>query len=654
MQVPRQTRLSKTLAAWVTMLALLLSALQPARADLRATPGWWDQNAVTTSPDWHYRVPINVLSGARVRSTVKVDVDFASLMSTMGISGTFDVNSPRVVRSTGALAATQEFTDSVYAGATDTVGNARGEIRFLLEDAGAVTYYLYFDITQNGSKPANPQTPINGNFERNTAGTGTPTGWNAPTGSTGLEAQVVGGGTVNVTTDAGAPLTVATNSNPNSGTVSYLLGARTNNEPAGTTTRTITRTFQTPATTPGDFTIRWKTQGWDSGGYDRLTVTLNDGATTQQVVGTGYGNYATAPFSPNNGGGAQSATTSGYGPYNGYDLTTSGTHTLGMTVTAGQEVWWTRTLTMPASYANKTVTVTITSTHAVSYKSWFLIDDVEWSVVNGSLGSPQAFGANITLPATGATYVPGQVLPTTVQVDANPAASTDPVTVRFFTPAGVAIGSTFKLYNDGTHGDATAGDAIWSNNNSIPADPAPTVPASATTGSNYVMRVFAKDGSSSSIGAQNGLVRGPGTGAATETQANFWNIDEILFNVQTAALTFTKSSRVVGDLINSPADAKFIPGATVQYCLLVSNAGPLAASTLVLTDTIPSQLTFVSGSAQSGTSCAGAATAEDDNNAGADDTDAVGVSVSGATLIGVMAALASGASAAITFNATVN
>lgn len=641
------------LARLFLIIALIFAPFAPASADLRSAPAWYDQNAVGTLPDWHYRVPINVPAGATVNSTVKVDVDFASLLSAMGVSGSFDVNSPRIVRSTGALATTQEFTDSVFAGATDTVGNNRGEVRFLLQDAGAVTYYLYFDVTQNGSKPANPQTPINGNFERNTAGTGTPTSWNAPTGTATLDAQVVGGGTVSVTSDAGTPLTVNTNGDPNSGQVSYLIGARTNVEGAGTTTRTITRTFVAPATSLGNFAVRWKPQGWDSSGFDTLAITLTDGTTVTNVVGPAYGNYATAPFSPNFGTGAQSTTTSGYTPYNNYDLTSTGTHTQGMTVAAGAEQWWTRSVALPASYAGKTITITITSSQVQAYKSWFLVDDVEWSVLTATLGSPQAFGVNITTPVPTPTYVPGQIIPVTAQVDANPTASTTPVTASLFDSAGTQIAGPFVLYNDGTHGDATAGDAIWTNSGSVVAD-AVTVAASAATGSGYILRVYARDATTSSIGAQNGLARGPGTGAAAETQTNFWNIDEMTFNVQTAALTVSKSSSPVSDPINGTTNPKLIPGATARYCILISNAGPLAAGTVVMTDTLPANTSFVSGSIRSGTACATAATVEDDDAVGGDESDPVGASFASNTVTAITSTIASAAAVALVFNVTIN
>ena len=134
-------RVARFLTAFLKRLlifSLLTLPGAPSFADLRV-PTWYDPDGVSVGQDWHYRVPINVPAGATVNSTIKVDVDFAALLAQMGVSGTFDVNSPRVIRSTGALSTTQEFTDSVYAGATDTVGNSRGEVRFLLEDAGATT-----------------------------------------------------------------------------------------------------------------------------------------------------------------------------------------------------------------------------------------------------------------------------------------------------------------------------------------------------------------------------------------------------------------------------------------------------------------------------------------------------------------------------------
>ncbi len=651
--------LGQILRIWLA-LALIIVPVSPAHADLRETPIWWDQNSVGAAPDWHYRVAINVPAGATVNSTVKVDVDFQALLTTMGVTGTFDVNSPRVVRSTGVLAATQEFTDSVFADATDATGNARGEVRFILQDAGATTYFLYFDITQNGAKPANPQTPINGNFERGGAGTALPPGWSlANKVEATLDSEIRPSENPTITSDGtnliNSPRT--TDGTPRTGQFSYILGARTNNEVGtGQNRITLERTFTVPATTPGNFSLRWRPEGWDSNvngsnSWDFIRIQIV-GTTTTEIVGPTLGNYATIPFSPNYGTNQASATEFGYRHYNGFDMTTNQVHQLGMTVPYAAEPWWTRTVSL-AAYAGQTVTLRITTSHTVLYKSWFHIDDVEWSVVTATLGTPQAFGVNITGPATGGVYAPGQILATTVQVDATPTHPTAPMIARLFDNTNTSVGTDFLLYNDGTHGDAVAGDAFWTNDGLLPAEPAPTIPLSAPTSGGWTLRVYGRDGSTSTIGALAGLIRGPGSGAAAETQANFYNVDEIAFSVQRAAIAVAKTSSILSDPVNGTINPKMIPGATISYCILVSNGGPATATTVIATDSLPAQLGYVAGSMRSGTSCAAAATVEDDNNIGADESDAVGASFSAGTIIMLTSSLTSGAAMALLFNALI-
>lgn len=345
---------------------------------------------------WNYRVPVSIPAGASVNSTIKVDVDFSALLTTLGVAGTLDVNSPRIVR-TGdtTLSATQEFTDTVYAGATDAAANGRGEVRFILQDAGPATYYLYFDVVANGPKAANPQPPINGNFERGVAGTQIPTSWaNATKTNANFDAQVRPSESPSITTDAGTPSPVTTDGTPLTGAYSYLLGARTNVEAAaGNPAVTLTRSIVVPATSPGNLVISYRPEGWDSSdngatNYDYLRIQLVGGTTTE-LVGPTAGNYVTYPFSPNKGTVAISATVSGYGRYNYWDMSTNGIHRSGMTLAAGSQPWFTRTASL-AGYAGQTITLRIASTHATQYKSWIHIDDVEWSVVAATLGTPEA------------------------------------------------------------------------------------------------------------------------------------------------------------------------------------------------------------------------------------------------------------------------
>jgi uncharacterized repeat protein (TIGR01451 family) len=206
------------------------------------------------------------------------------------------------------------------------------------------------------------------------------------------------------------------------------------------------------------------------------------------------------------------------------------------------------------------------------------------------------------------------------------------------------------LFNDGTHGDVTAGDAIWTNDGSVNADRL-NVP-SAASGNGWILRVFARDASTSTIGAQNGLVRGPGTGAAAETEANFWNIDELNLAIVTGGLTVTKTSSVVSDPFNGTTNPKRIPGATIRWCVVITNIGNQSASAIVLADTINTPEVYAPGTIRSGTSCTNATTVEDDNNSGADESDPVGANFTGSTITGTTATLAASASIALTYNTT--
>jgi hypothetical protein len=584
-------------------LSLLTAlALDPAVADLR-TPAWYDVNAVGAAPDWHYRVAIQVPAGAPVRSTVKVDVDFTAVLATMNVIGTLDVNSPRLVRPGGAIVAVQEFTDRLFAGATDAVNNNRGEIRFIAEDLGPSTYYLYFDIAANGAKPVNPQTPINGNFERGGAGTSAPPGWGTPTVQAGFDAQIRPAETVSITASPAAVdgvQTRNTDGNPLTGGFSYLIGLRSvGTQIAGNPGVVLSKTINVPAgAAPGSLTFRWRPEGWDSVFYDYLRVEIVDGASVTELVGPTYGNYTTAPSSPNQGGNAvqASATSFGYRQYNGYDCTVPGTHLSGMAVPCHAQPWWTRTVNL-LPWAGKTITLRFRAYTDTADRTWWHIDDLEWSVVAGTVGGAEAFGTSITQPNTSGTYNAGQVLTIAAQMNAAPNGSANQVTAEVRNPAGTVVATGIRLYNDGTHGDAVANDSVWTNNGTVAANPTYTFPAAVATSSNWMVRVFARDASSSSSGASfNGLARIPAASAA-QTQANFFNIDEQLFTLNGISLRVTKSSAVISDPVNGLASPKNIPGAVLQYSILVSNEGVVSPdlNTVRIVDPVPANVELFVG-----------------------------------------------------------
>lgn len=89
------------------------------------------------------------------------------------------------------------------------------------------------------------------------------------------------------------------------------------------------------------------------------------------------------------------------------------------------------------------------------------------------------------------------------------------------------------------------------------------------------------------------------------------------YTVATASITVEKSSTVISDPFNGiSADAKAIPGAVVEYCILVKNAGDTEATDVAMTDPIPDFTTFVEGSIQIAADCAGTGAVDED-----DDTD---------------------------------
>ena len=636
--------------AGVFVAALMLAALVTrADAALRSSPGWWDPDGVGTGSDWHYRVPVSLPAGSSVNSTAKVDIDFAALMTQLGISGTFDASSVRVVRPTGTLAATQEYNDSIYAGATDSSAT-RGEVRWLVEDGGAQTYYVYFDITQNGSKPASTQTRINGNFEHSSTGTQLPTGWSSATRSDpAYDLQVRPSETASVTSD-GNPLHNPRNTNgsPRTGAFSYLLGARTNNEPATGSIQVdatvLTRQIVVPATNPGNLTVNWRVEGWDAENFDNLTISVvSSGGAVTEIVGNSLFSYTTYPNSPAIGGNFADPSLAGYGHYNGFDMTTTGAHTAGMTVAYNAEVWWSRSYSL-AAFAGQTVTLRISTNHMEMYRSWFHIDDVEWSVVSGTLGAAQGFGAVVTSPA--GNLAPGQSVRVLATADARPTGAGNPVLADIFYPDGSPYLTGVVLYNDGAHGDGAANDAVWGSFQQ-------TIPLNTPSSTGWLVRLYARDASTSKFGTGNnelGHRNGQGT---PQTMANWWNIDEGSFAVQGASIGVAKTTTVLSDGVNG-ANFKTIPGARVRYCITITNSGPAAAGTVLATDPLPGTLAYVAGSLRSGATCAAAATAEDDDASGTDETDPTGASIAGTTITISRPTLSASTSFAVTYEATVN
>ena len=130
---------------WLIPLAIFLIIPMVGSKEAGALSGlqssaWW-------RADWHYRIKVEVQSGRFERNDepVELTVNFESLLSQSGISGTLDTNSLRVIDQ-----------DKTPREVLSQFEPASGELIWLTGRMGAETsrtFYIYFDILENGPKP---------------------------------------------------------------------------------------------------------------------------------------------------------------------------------------------------------------------------------------------------------------------------------------------------------------------------------------------------------------------------------------------------------------------------------------------------------------------------------------------------------------------
>ena len=117
------------------------------------------------------------------------------------------------------------------------------------------------------------------------------------------------------------------------------------------------------------------------------------------------------------------------------------------------------------------------------------------------------------------------------------------------------------------------------------------------------------------------------------------------YTVKTATLTVTKTSRVISDPLNNTTNPKLIPGATVEYCIAVANSGSVAATSVAISDSVPTQLTFNSGTIVLNGTVTGSTCNAD---------GAAGGGYSAPVVSGTIASVAAGDTRTLVFRATVN
>ncbi len=150
------------------------------------------------------------------------------------------------------------------------------------------------------------------------------------------------------------------------------------------------------------------------------------------------------------------------------------------------------------------------------------------------------------------------------------------------------------------------------------------------------------------------IVYGNHTTAPADPDGQAASIHDFVFCNPETTLSVTKISSVISDPVNDETDPYRIPGAVIEYCILVSNPGSATATSITATDALPANMTYTAGSMTSGANCAAATTAEDDDAAGADETDPFGASISGTTITATAASLGPNASFALKFRTTVD
>jgi hypothetical protein len=139
-----------------------------------------------------------------------------------------------------------------------------------------------------------------------------------------------------------------------------------------------------------------------------------------------------------------------------------------------------------------------------------------------------------------------------------------------------------------------------------------------------------------------------------DTASDGRHSDDDDYTVSAPVLTVAKQSRVISDPVNGTTNPKFIPGALVEYCIVVSNAATgAAANTVNISDQVPTQTTYETafGIFQSGTytGTPGTGTCNADGTAGGTFTATPTPTVSG-----TLGTLTAGATRTLYFRVRIN
>ena len=321
----------------------------------------------------------------------------------------------------------------------------------------------------------------------------------------------------------------------------------------------------------------------------------------------------------------------------------------------------------PALAAGTTAGETITNTVYVDFQ----VGGVNQTTVQGSDSFTVDRKVNVLVTEVGSATTsvgPGQVQAVTTFEVSNLSNDTIDLALSVAQPGSDQFDMTdVEIYLDDGDGVFDAGDTLVTSLDEVAEDATATVfvvanvPIDRVTGDVSVVTLTATahaGGGAGSLGALLTATAGGNTSGVDTVLADGAGVDDVQYDgkfsandsytVLAAAMTAQKRSRIVSDPVNGTSNPKAIPGATVEYCIAVSNAsGSATATGVAISDTLPADLTydgtfgiFLDGTVDGSGNC------NTDGSAGGDHTAGV--------VSGSLSDIAAGVTRTLYFRATIN
>ncbi len=441
-------------------------------AHLDSSPGWWD-------PNWHYRIPVDVTPNPDNDLTL-IWLNVSSALGNLSVSGSVENGSARLVDPTGSAIP----CESEYFWRNETI-LLRVNTSSL---PGAGTYFLYWDLEGNGAKGQYWGWP-NWGLERGDTSLWVLGETNAPNGQ--LEASPPGPYTVDE--PAGSPSSVEDPGYPFGGEYSLLMGYRDVQEDDGSNDLWAYRDLQVPPS-GGTLVVHYNMHSWDSADFEYLTIELRD--TSNNTLAT-----LVEQYNPNPG--------NSYGNY-----ATSG---------------WLETSVDLSPYAGQAVRLFVLMHFYVDdmFKSWAYIDSI--LVPGSSFGAlgqqAQGFGVSGWLEED--QLQAGDYIGVYLRSEG---VATCSAIAEIYGP-DMGLIATSYLYDDGTHGDAVAGDGVYTNLQAylIQSTDPPGI---------WTIIASSRDCSSSTIDPSlDGLIHRPGRPAYPLGPGNYFNVYALPLRVSGQAIS---------------------------------------------------------------------------------------------------------------------